>query len=159
MRTVDGETAVLGWVPVFLFSTGTGNDDVTSVLRQKRKGWVESRALVLKLTESKVMSETNLRVGLDLEPTTAKVALAPERKYRRRVVHADLLLLGVVANTHAYVGIASSTVRKQTVSHEISGFVVAMCVPPDVERKLKSSDENTLIDFPGSVSQSVFAYT
>ena len=56
------------------------------------------------------MCETNLRVGLDLEPTTAKVALAPERKYRRRVVHADLLLLGVVANTHAYVGIASSTV-------------------------------------------------
>ena len=70
------------------------------------------------------MGETNLRVGLDLEPTTAKVALAPERKYRRRVVHADLLLLGIVANAHAYVGIASTTVRKQIVSHDISGFMV-----------------------------------
>ena len=113
---------------------------------------------MLKLTPSNVMGESYLRVGLDLEPTTAKVALAPERKYRRRVVHADLLLLGIVANTHAYVGIASTTVREQTVSHDISGFMMrAMCVPPDVERKLKSSDENTLINFPGSVSQSVFA--
>ena len=32
-----------------------------------------------------------------------------------------------------------------------------MYIPPDVERKLKSSDENTLIYFPGSISQSVFA--
>jgi hypothetical protein len=57
-----------------------------------------------------VKGETDLRVGLDLEPTTAKVALAPERKYGRRVVHANLLLLCIVANTHAYVGFASSTV-------------------------------------------------
>jgi hypothetical protein len=57
-----------------------------------------------------VKGETDLRVGLDLEPTTAKVALAPERKYGRRVVHANLLLLGIVANAHAYVGFASSTV-------------------------------------------------
>ena len=102
LRTMDGVTSVLGWVPVFLFSAGTRNDDVASVLSGgKSQG--------SKLTPSKEKGETNLRVGLDLEPTTAKVALAPERKYGRRVVHADLLLLCIVANTHAYVGIASST--------------------------------------------------
>ena len=36
---MHGETPVLGWVPVFLFSTGTGNDDVASILR-KNEGWV-----------------------------------------------------------------------------------------------------------------------
>ena len=69
-----------------------------------------TRALGLEITPSK--DETNLRVSLDLEPATAKVALAPKRKYGRREVHADLLLLGIVANAHAYVGIASSTVSQ-----------------------------------------------
>ncbi len=54
----------------------------------------------------------NLRVGVDLEPATAKMALASERKYRCRVVHSYLLLLCIVANTHANVGIARSTVYK-----------------------------------------------
>ena len=62
---------------------------------------------------SGLKGETDLRIGLNLEPTTAKVALAPERKDRRRIVHADLLLFGIVANAHAYVSIASSTVRKE----------------------------------------------
>ena len=35
MRTMDSEPPVLSWVPVFLFSTGTGNNDVTSVLRKE----------------------------------------------------------------------------------------------------------------------------
>jgi hypothetical protein len=74
------------------------------------KEWGGVRALGLKPVLSKVKCETNLRVGLDLEPTTAEVALAPERKYGRRVVHADLLLLGIVTNAHANVGFASSTV-------------------------------------------------
>jgi hypothetical protein len=52
----------------------------------------------------------NLRVGLNLEPATAKMALAPKGKYGRRVVHSYLLLLCVVTNTHANVGIASSAV-------------------------------------------------
>ncbi len=30
---MDSEAPVLSWVPVFLFSTGTRNNDVTSVLR------------------------------------------------------------------------------------------------------------------------------
>ncbi len=49
---------------------------------------------------------------MDLEPATAKMALASERKYRCRVVHSYLLLLCIVANTHANVGIARSTVYK-----------------------------------------------
>ncbi len=53
----------------------------------------------------------NLRVGLDLEPATAKMALASERKHRRRIVHSYLLLLCIVTNTHANVGIACSAIN------------------------------------------------
>jgi len=79
-----------------------------------------ARVLGLQLTTDK---ETNLRVCLDLEPTTTKVALAPEGKYGRRVVHSNLLLLGVVANAHAYVGIASSAVHRQMVSHDTELYI------------------------------------
>ena len=115
------------------------------------------QALGLEITSSK-KGETNLRVCLDLKPSTAKVALAPERKYGRRVVHADLLLLGIVANSHAYVGIASSAVGQRYGESWISGLTArSMYIPPDVEWKLKTSDENTLVNFPSSISQRMFA--
>ena len=54
--------------------------------------------------------KTDLWVGLDLEPATAKMALASKREYGRRIVHSYLLLLCIVTNTHANVGIARSAV-------------------------------------------------
>ena len=33
-----------------------------------------------------------------------------------------------------------------------------MYIPPDVEREFKPSDENTLINFPGPITQGMFAY-
>lgn len=56
------------------------------------------------------VKKTNLRVGLDLEPATAKMALASKREYGRRIVHSYLLLLCIVTNTHANVGVARSAV-------------------------------------------------
>jgi hypothetical protein len=54
--------------------------------------------------------KTDLWVGLDLEPATAKMALASKREYGRRIIHSYLLLLCIVTNTHANVGIARSAV-------------------------------------------------
>jgi hypothetical protein len=51
---------------------------------------------------------SNLGIGLDLKPTTAKMALAPKRKYGRGEIHANLLLLCVITNAHADMSIACS---------------------------------------------------
>jgi hypothetical protein len=104
MRTYDGETPVLSRVPIFFLSPCTGDNNVASVLRE-----IPSQSEIKPALEKKSVWP-NLGVGLDLEPATAKMALASERKHRRRIVHSYLLLLCIVANTHAYVGIARSAV-------------------------------------------------
>ena len=43
-RTVDSKTPVLGWIPIFLFSTCTRNDDVASVLCERVKFYLYVRA-------------------------------------------------------------------------------------------------------------------
>ena len=54
---------------------------------------------------------THLRVGPDLDPPRAEVALEPERPDRSRVIVADFLLLGIVAHALADVGFAVIAAR------------------------------------------------
>jgi hypothetical protein len=56
---------------------------------------------------------SNLGIGLDLKPATAKMALAPERKYGRGVIHANLLLLCIITNTHADMSLACSAAHNK----------------------------------------------
>jgi hypothetical protein len=104
MPTLDGEPSVLSRVPIFFLFPCPGDNDVASVLRE-----IPSQSEINRRWAKKGV-RANLRVGLDLEPATAKMALASERKHGRRIVHSYLLLLCIVANTHANVGIARSAV-------------------------------------------------
>ena len=61
----------------------------------------------------------------------------PKLVDRRRVVHAHLLLLGVVPDSHT--------------------DVVAAALAPDVVRHLKSDDEDAQVQLPGSLAQGVSA--
>ena len=52
------------------------------------------------------------RVSLYGEPAVAEVAFAPESEDGRRVIIADFLLLGVVADAHADVVVACPTTER-----------------------------------------------
>ncbi len=77
------------------------------------------------------------RVSLDLEVVLAQVALHPELVDRRGVVHAHLLLLGVVPDAHAHV--------------------VAAALAPDVVGHLEADDEDAQVELAGPLAQGVRA--
>jgi len=65
------------------------------------------------------------------------MTLHPKLIDRRRVVHAHLLLLSVVPDSHTNV--------------------VATSLAPDVVRHLKTDDENAQVQFPGPLAQCMSA--
>jgi hypothetical protein len=74
---------------------------------------------------------TYLGVGLNFEPAIAKMALATERVYRRRIVVSDFLLLRIVAHAHANMVVACSTNKEPAQRHKIGK--VFPRIPPYVE--------------------------
>lgn len=55
------------------------------------------------------MNQAHLRVRLNLEPATTEMTLTPEGEDRCRVVHPNLLLLGIIPHAHTDVRITVST--------------------------------------------------
>jgi hypothetical protein len=96
---VDGETAVLFWVPFFVLLARTGGDDIAGVLNLKRvsKGYQTVRD---------GQAESNLGIGLNLKPAIAQMTFAPKGIDGRRVVILDFAFLGVVTDAHADVIVA-----------------------------------------------------
>jgi hypothetical protein len=80
------------------------------------------------------------------------MALAPEGINGGAIIASDLSLLCIVAYTHSDVVVTCPAVAW------LEGQLCAANVadsPPDVERKFKTGDENTLLHFPSPVPESV----
>jgi hypothetical protein len=88
---------------------------------------------------------THLRIRANLEPVLAEMALAAKVPDRRRVVHANLALLGVVAHPLANVVIAVSAGRRGVNGEDAAG-TSGDDSPPDVVGQLKPDDQNALVE-------------
>ena len=142
-RTMNRKAAVLLWIPLLFFLPGTRNYNISSVLRKPSGTYTYKTA-----------ARTHLWIRLNLKPSATQVAFAPEREYWCTVIVANLLLFRVVPNPHADVCIAVPAVNFSITTE--SGTTVAD-IPPDVEWKLETRDQNTLIYLARSVPKCMLA--
>lgn len=99
------------------------------------------------------LPKTHRRVRPNLKPMLTQMTLAPKVPDRRRVVVANLGLLGVVAHALADVRVAVVAVGRRAVSW--AGEVnEEKDLPPDVVGKLEADNEDAFVDLTSAAKGS-----